>query len=469
MVKARNVLPLLFVLVSATILNLNASIVRAADGEVHNGDLILSGNNVTLIEGRFDINGSILVEENATLILKNALLNFTQTADYQFNITFRNPVNGNPRFVVENSTINTNEFELRIYFNGNSSADIYMLESYSYYWRISLSARDQSVLNVLNSTLDFIYPSDSATVNLTYCAAAGMHTMSDSYIYIADSEIGILSVRENVTVEMSNSHISSYAYIYASSVNCSIDELESGLFDYWNFEQNCSVVAAPSGGIPNFTIVDTLVNYWAFHFQGESNATISDSSLLLVCASDSSVVSVFATETNSVQTYDNSTLYAYNSSTSDAYLYGNSQVWAINSTCTTPYYSDQACVYGCSYVFVQVLDTASTPIPNANVTAMYANSTVADSKLTDETGWTKFILVGGISNATGDYSMGNYTIIGTYGYYSANTTVVAYGNPQITLTLDFIIPEFQTVTLTLLFTLATLTSWLLHRKQRKPQ
>ncbi|MDH7564763.1 MAG: hypothetical protein QHH24_07830 [Candidatus Bathyarchaeota archaeon] len=452
----------------APTLNLNVQSVRAVDG-VYEGDLILSGNNVTLIEGRFDINGSIIVEENATLVLRNALLNFTQTADYQFNITFRNPVNGNPRFVVENSTINTNDFYLRIHFDDNGSADIYMLESYGYYWRINLVARDDSVLNVLNSTLNFVYPGYHATVNLTYCAVYTLHAMSDSYTSISNSEIGILSVREHATVEMLSSHIYSYAYIYAQSVNCSISELEPGLFDYWNFEQNCSVLAAPSGWIPNFTVTNTLVDKWAFYFQGKTNTTISDSLLFLVCAADSSVVSMFAVETSSVQTYGNSILYAYNSSTSSAYLYHNSQVWAINSTCSAPYYYNQACVYGCSYVSVQVLDIASTPVPNANVTAVYSNSTVADSKLTDETGWVKFILIGGISNATGDYSRGNYTIVGTYGYYSANTTVEAYTNPQITLTLDFIIPEFQTVTLTLLFTLATLTSWLLHKKQKKPQ
>ena len=44
------------------------SVVKASP-DIHQGDLILQGNNVTVIEGRFEINGSIIVEENATLIL----------------------------------------------------------------------------------------------------------------------------------------------------------------------------------------------------------------------------------------------------------------------------------------------------------------------------------------------------------------------------------------------------------------
>jgi len=51
-----------------------------ASSDIHQGDLVLVGNNVTVIEGQFDINGSILVEENATLILRNAVLNFTQAS-----------------------------------------------------------------------------------------------------------------------------------------------------------------------------------------------------------------------------------------------------------------------------------------------------------------------------------------------------------------------------------------------------
>jgi hypothetical protein len=80
---------LLFViLVSSLLLSLGlvrsgSSISVKASSDIHQGDLILTGNNVTTIEGRFDINGSIIVEENATLILINAILNFTQTSHWQ--------------------------------------------------------------------------------------------------------------------------------------------------------------------------------------------------------------------------------------------------------------------------------------------------------------------------------------------------------------------------------------------------
>ena len=56
----------------------------ALETEVHGAGLQLSGNNVTVMEGYHEINGSITVEENATLVLRNAIINFTSTHDYQF-------------------------------------------------------------------------------------------------------------------------------------------------------------------------------------------------------------------------------------------------------------------------------------------------------------------------------------------------------------------------------------------------
>lgn len=49
---------------------------------VYKGDLVLRGNNVTIIEGRLDISGSMIVENNASLIFKNAIINFVQKQDW---------------------------------------------------------------------------------------------------------------------------------------------------------------------------------------------------------------------------------------------------------------------------------------------------------------------------------------------------------------------------------------------------
>ena len=85
----------LFVLLASILVQWKGISVVEASPDVHQGDLVLQGNNVTVIEGRFDINGSIIVEGNATLKLLNTYLNFTQNDHRQYNLTLRNPSNGN--------------------------------------------------------------------------------------------------------------------------------------------------------------------------------------------------------------------------------------------------------------------------------------------------------------------------------------------------------------------------------------
>jgi len=107
------------------------------------------------------------------------------------------------------------------------------------------------------------------------------------------------------------------------------------------------------------------------------------------------------------------------------------------------------------------------PVPYANVTVTYQNATVADSKLTDASGWTKFVLLYGMTNATDMYPMGNYTVTAVYEYHSAEATIEMTTNKQLTLTLEFVLPEFPTVTLALLLISATVTLLLIKQKTRK--
>lgn len=86
------------------------------------GDLVLSGNDVYTINGEFNINGSIIVTENATLVLEDAFVNFTQTENYQFDITLRDAVDGKPRLIVDNATIDTGGYFFNIALYENSTA-----------------------------------------------------------------------------------------------------------------------------------------------------------------------------------------------------------------------------------------------------------------------------------------------------------------------------------------------------------
>jgi hypothetical protein len=175
-----------------------------ASPSIFQGDLILTGNNVTVIEGQFNINGSILVENNATLILRNAIVNFTQTSDYQYNMTFENPINGNPRLIVETATImSAHGFFIRSYGNSSCVAN----ELYALYTGMTWWLYDSSYMSIANSTVYSVvvyggffeasnctmpylgvYDIGSANVsssNVTYLSSfsSGDVIISDSYTY----------------------------------------------------------------------------------------------------------------------------------------------------------------------------------------------------------------------------------------------------------------------------------------------
>jgi len=134
----------------------NISEVKASP-DIYQGDLVLTGNDVYVIEGRFDINGSIIVEENATLILQNAIVNLTQSENYEHNMTLRNPVNGNPRLQSTNSTITSNLEWFMVVLYDNSSAT--MTNSIDTAYLRTFGSANVSVSNSTIKLFDVIGPS----------------------------------------------------------------------------------------------------------------------------------------------------------------------------------------------------------------------------------------------------------------------------------------------------------------------
>lgn len=233
-----------------------------ASPDVYQGDLILNGNNVTDIEGMFDINGSIIIEENATLILRNALLNFVQTTNNQFNLTLRNPANGNPRIVAYNSTIDSNA-DLDFTLEGNSTAE---LNKVTIPWRVECFPDDASILSISNSshvnTL-FVESGSSALIIVQNSTIHEWH----NYGYNKAPEAQVYdSVIDNLLIG-------------SSSINCTISGLHPGLVTYWNFIENCSVASSggPGGAAPNITLTNTQVGLWRFAFYSSSNVVTIDS------------------------------------------------------------------------------------------------------------------------------------------------------------------------------------------------
>lgn len=403
---------LFIILVSSLLLSLGfvgngiVPAVKAAPS-IYQGNLVLNGNNVTTITGTFDINGSIILEGNATLILKNAMMYFEQTNQYEYNMTLRNPTNGNPRLQSVNSTItSTSNYWFEVMLNQNSTAIFTDSTDTAYF-----DAYDSATASVSNSTIAFLAAGGSAVVSVV-----------NSNI---DYTLGAWGGSPDVSV--SNSTIA-HLDIDFLSVNCTFANVAPGTLTFWNSRLNSSMSIASQGYAPNVTITNTGVNVWQFAFEETTNAVIVDSQL--------------------------------------GYLqsYNHSNVWLINSTVVSqPQFSAQGKVYVSWYLDVHVDDSIGNSVPSANVTATYPNATVA--KLTGADGLARLTLMEKMINATGDYPVGNYTVEASYLTFSNSTTVNMTSNKQTELTLGLVIPEFTSFLILPFVTIATLLTVMICRRK----
>jgi hypothetical protein len=420
---------------------------------IYQGDLILTDNDVYAIEGRFDINGSIIVTENATLILKNALVNFTQVESLQFNMTFQNPVFfGNPRLIVENASIATNGYDLDIHLHANSTAEINGLSTVLPYVDILLC--DEASVKISNSTCESVSAQQSSRINASDSSFYEIAAWDNTNSTVSNCTLNCIYAGGNTIFTLTaNCTIIDDAQINAHDLNYSVSGLKPGFISYWNFPLNCSAIGT---WVPNLTVEDTQVGGWSFYSKGHSNVTISNSELYILIFNDFSHGTFHSIKIRQLDTNDHSEVIGFDSMSNRVYLHGNSIIWTINSTTTSAYYYGQSkvCIYW--YLDVHVIDLIGQNVPYANVAATYPNTTLAESKVTGANGWTRLTLMQGMVNATGYYPIGAYTVQATYQVYSNTTTVGMIGNQQIVLTLDFFVPEFPITMILPAFIIATL-------------
>jgi len=380
-----------------------------ASPDMFQGDLILTGNNVTTMENMiFDINGSIIVEDNATLILRNAMLNLIQTDIFQHNMSFQNPAGGNPRLVAENSTITSSTYFV-VHFFDNSSGVLSGTSITRY-----LDLREYSVASVHNSTIDEVTMGDNASLSVFNSAIGTIEVYAfagSPTLYTDNSSIVLLMTSPNL-------------------VEGSITNINPGICEFWSYRLNTSLVIAPGGWAPNVTLKGSIIDNWAFWFQNSCNVTMSDSALMYLRSYTRSVCRLVNVTASQFQRW----------------MWGEIHVsW---------------------YLDVHVVDSTDQNVPSANVTATYPDETVAESKLTDMNGRTRFTLEEKIINETGEYPIGNYTVEATYETHSNSTTINMTANQATTLALEgFVIPELPSFLILPLFMLATLFAVIAYKRK----
>ncbi len=414
-----------------------------ASPDVHQGNLTLRDNNVTIIEGRLDINGSIFIEDNATLVLVHATLNFTQTKDSQHNIILQDPSNGNPRITALNSTV-TSEHRVNIYLYENSTASIQdsTLSCYTF-------AMDSSVLTILNgSHVETLWGYGSSLIEVRNSTVHEWHIYNYAggqvYANVQASEIDSL-------------------LIGPKTVNCTIHSLHPGLFHYWSFVENNSLAASSEGYTPNVTLTETSVHSWRFAFYGSSNATVFMSTLSTLFAADNSLINIESSTCSAATVQASAILQIFDSSLDTLEIGGQLSNWLVNSTYADLYFYGIGRVNIGWYLDTHVVDLISQDVPAANVTATHLGA-IAAEKSTDANGQARLVLAEKAINATGEFPTENYTVKAEYGTHSDETSVAMTTNKQIELQLDFVIPEFP-AGLTLLLAMLILVPVVLYHKR----
>jgi hypothetical protein len=319
-----------------------------------------------------------------------------------------------------------------------------------------------------NSTAEI----DNSTI-AWYLVSYGSSFLSisnSSYVYIHYARDSSITEIHDSTMGMSENIFSNQNRIYDSeiqavnfyilSVNCTISELGPGLVGFWNFAANCSVNVLSGGSTPNVTLTNTKVNWWAFDFYGNCNATISDSTEVNSYVGGSSVIRLKSTMCNRAYAYATSTLLI-----TDSYIIyeltvrDSSKSQLINSTVADVNIDDNATVSVCWYLDVHVTDSIGQDVPFANVTASYPNATVAESRLADASGWARLTLTEKTMNASGTYRLGNYTVTSRYDTHEQQEPVNMTGNKFI------VIPEFPSLLILPLFIVATLIAIKVHKSK----
>jgi hypothetical protein len=388
------------------------SITVSASPDIHHGDLILSGNNITTIEGRFDIEGSIIVKENATLILRNAIVNLMQSYHSDYNMSFMDPSGGCPRLFAENVTITSSWYFGVMFFHNSSGmlSETNFSTPYSAYLRVS----ESSAVTISGSSIGLVVIENNASLSAYHSTMSQMDVDARNgspHAYTYNSTVEILQ-------------------IYQDRVNCSFANIYPGFFDFWNSQLNTSTVIHPNGWFPNVTISHSTINDWAFRFRLSSNITISNSRLRLL-----------ACYTNTISKLINVTADQFD-------------CW-------------EGVFYVCWYLDVHVIDSIGQDVPSANVTVTYPNATVAESKLTGIDGWTRLTLMEKMMNDSGEYLIGNYSVEVSYETYSNGTEITMTENQIVTLRLEgFVVPELPSFILLPLFVTATLLAIIVYKRKQ---
>lgn len=374
------------------------------------GDIRLSGDNVTTLRGTRDINGSILLEENATLILEDCHLNLIQNQSHQHKINLQNPVRGGPQLIIRNSTMTSN-FPSAVFARGNSRVEV----RDSAISKIALEGIDSSTLHISGSELGDLWAFDSC--KLTVVGTEVSRTLVGSgQSYVEASRCAISKVRTWSTARIVIKDDSTVQNLWPvfRTVNGSVSSLYPQRYTLWDSSHAFrNLQYGHAGFAPSVQLHDTEVIGWTTEIGGASNLTLRDSVLTSLRCSKTARIRAINTTFDQHRVYESSEIAV---------------LW---------------------YLDIFVFGLNQNPIPGAQITAENPDLETIPRATTDQRGQTRLELLDMTVNSTGELAVGGYVIGTVYGSCENVDSISMAENHQLEVGLEVSIPEFPSFCLCL--------------------
>jgi len=272
---------------------------------VHEGNLTIAGNEVFLIDGSdFRQNGSVLVKDNATLVVRNA--RYYQTAAYYEYIILRD----HARMAFENSSA-----------------------IFSQAPDVKISVLNQTTMNITDSSMT----NSLGGLWIWMEQDASLHMQSSNISSHGDG--GRVITDHDCQAEIQNSTLD-LAVCWARSVA--------------NISDSAIIEGAKAWSTAQVLISNCLVDYlWAYQScrMEVRNTTVLSSApyeVALRSSDNANVYFFYCSLEDNINVAASAKVRLRDSSVRNVSAYGNSVVWLVNTTAEKTYTEDQAMIYNFS-------------------------------------------------------------------------------------------------------------------------
>lgn len=287
---------------SLTILNKQVTVlarVTAGDPVNFNGDLIVNGtepltyNNATII-----VNGSVIIENGGALILRNSNLTILTTVNnvtVSRNFTMRNPFNGMPKLIVEDSDIDSNGAAVLMYMDDASiSLNGLITRSNMIVTRSYLNVSSASEIS--GRTGVWAYDSVIRLTNTTGGTNLPL-LLSNSTLIASNGGMSTVSLQNRSNVTMTDSSLVSSTIVLTDNTALTATTSVISKFIATNaFLQitNCTIVSGNAAGTTQMTINGCVPPYQiqSLQMNGSSTAQITNSRITNLGVYDNSNVTI---------------------------------------------------------------------------------------------------------------------------------------------------------------------------------